>query len=53
MEPLKQLTQDGTQRWLDTTHKMLELHRRFGTESGAAIENLLEHPPACQILATQ
>lgn len=48
---LHRLVRDGAQHWLDTTHKMLALHRRFGTESGSAIENLLEHPPACQILA--
>ena len=48
---LNRLVRDGAQHWLDTTRKMLALHRRFGTESGSAIENLLEHPPACQILA--
>jgi len=32
---------------------MLALHRRFGTDSGTAIEKLLEHPPACQTLAMQ
>ena len=49
--PLLRLVRAGAQRWLDTAHKMLELHRRFGAESVAAIEALLEHPPACQILA--
>jgi hypothetical protein len=47
--PLRQLVQSGAQRWLDTTDKMLALHRRLGTESVTAIENLLDHPPGCQI----
>jgi len=41
IESLRQLVHDGTKYWLETTRKMLELHRRFGTESGAAVENLL------------
>jgi hypothetical protein len=53
VQPLLQLVQSGTQRWLDTTHKMLALHRQSGTESAAAIENLLEQPPACQILVAK
>jgi hypothetical protein len=53
VEPLQRLVRDGLQHWLATTHKMLELHRRYGTESGTAIENLLEHPPACQVLTAQ
>jgi len=53
VQPLLDLAQDGAHRWLDTTHKMLALHRRFGTKSGAAIESLLEHPPSCQNLATR
>jgi hypothetical protein len=51
VQALHQLVQDGSQRWLETTQKMLELHRQLGTESGAAIEQLLEHPPTCQILS--
>ena len=46
--PLQQLVRDGAQHWLDTTRKMLELHQRFGAETGTAIERLLEHPPVCQ-----
>jgi len=53
VQPLLQLVHDGKQRWLETAHKMLELHHRFGTESGLAIENLLEHPPVCQVLAAR
>ncbi len=52
-EILHEMIRGGAQRWLDTTQQMLELHRQFGAESGAAIENLLEHPPACQILSAQ
>lgn len=51
MEALRQLVQDGASRWSDTAQQMLELHRQFGAESATAIENLLEHPPACQILS--
>jgi len=50
-ELLHRLVRGGAQRWLDTAQRMLALHRRFGTESGAAIEHLLENPPACRILA--
>jgi hypothetical protein len=50
-EILSTMIRDGTHRWLDTTQQMLELHRQFGAASGEAIEKLLEHPPACQILA--
>lgn len=50
LEALRQLARDGTKRWLGTTRQMLELHRQFGAESGTAIENLLDHPPTCQIL---
>jgi len=53
VEPLHQVVRDGAQRWLDISRKMLELHRSLGAESVAAIEDLLEHPSACQILATQ
>lgn len=52
-EALQRLVRAGAPRWLDTARRMLELHRRFGTESGPAIEGLLEHPPACRILAAQ
>lgn len=51
MEILNGMIRDGARRWLDTTQQMLKLHRQFGAESGTAIENLLENPPACQILA--
>jgi hypothetical protein len=51
-QTLQQLVQEGTQRWLATTQKILELHRQFGAESGAAIETLLEHPPTCQTPST-
>lgn len=53
LQPLHRLVRDGAQYWLDTTREMLALHRRFGTDSGTAIENLLEHPPACQTLVMQ
>jgi hypothetical protein len=52
-EILIEMIRDGARRWLDTTQQMLALHRQFGPESGTAIENLLEHPPGCQILAAQ
>jgi len=51
VQTLHQLARDGAQRWLETTQKILELHRQLGAESVAAIENLLEHPPSCQILS--
>ena len=51
VEILNGMIRDGARRWLDTTRQMLELYRQFGAESVMAIENLLEHPPACQVLA--
>ena len=50
-QALRHLVRDGAQRWLETTQKILELHRQLGAESITAIENLLEHPPTCQILS--
>jgi len=50
VQPLHQLVQRGAQHWLDTTHKMLALHRRLGADAVAAIENLLDHPSDCQNL---
>ncbi|MBS1245888.1 MAG: hypothetical protein H6R47_87 [Proteobacteria bacterium] len=50
-QALRHLVRDGAQRWLETTQKILELHRQLGAESVTAIENLLEHPPTCQILS--
>jgi hypothetical protein len=49
IDTLHQLVLDGARRWLDIANRMLALHRQFGSESGAAIETLLEHPFACQI----
>jgi len=51
VQALRQVVRDGAQRWLETTQKMLALHRQLGAESGTAIEALLEHPPTCQILS--
>ncbi|MCK7576971.1 MAG: hypothetical protein MZV65_14755 [Chromatiales bacterium] len=48
---LDQLARSGAQRWLDTAHELLRLHARHGAEAGAAIEQLLDNPPGCQILS--
>ena len=53
METMQQLAHAGARRWLATANEMLALHRRLGDGSGAAIEQLLEHPPACQGQAAQ
>jgi hypothetical protein len=52
-EALRRLVWNGARRWLDTTQQMLALHRQFGAESAAAIENLLGQPPACQAQTAQ
>lgn len=44
---LKRLVHESAARWLDITHQMLTLHKRYGMQAGAAIEKLLE-PPAAQ-----
>ena len=53
VEALRRLVWNGARRWLDTTQQMLALYRQFGSESAAAIENLLGQPPACQTQTAQ
>lgn len=47
---LQRLALDGAEHWLSTTRQMLEIHGRFGKDSGPAMEALFAHPPACQNL---
>lgn len=52
-QTLKRLAVDGQARWFDMAMQLVELHQRHGEAAGALIENLLEDPPACQILSAQ
>ncbi len=50
-QALAQLLATSTARWLDMAQTLIALHQRHDGEAGRHIEALLEHPPACQILA--
>jgi len=52
-QALARLVQSGRARWLETAQAVLDLYHQHGAESGPMIEQLLDHPPTCQILATR
>lgn len=49
-DALPQLIRSGSARWLETAQTLMALYRQQGDVSGTAIDDLLEQPPACQIL---
>jgi len=42
----------GHEHWLGVARRLLELHREHGAAAGAQIEQMLEHPPTCQVPVT-
>lgn len=50
-QALERVVRDGAARWLDIAQQLLALHAQHGAGAHAPIEQLLENPPACQILS--